>query len=164
RVGNQQARPPVANRWRRACSASGCVSRLTRETREVQRPASTTLPALAVRDASAAVMRAPGQVAGAIRVTRHAHAADGNQALEDTVAMPAVTRIAHAICPGSIAAADDAPTTLPALAPESSNAPASKRRASQCASVVSDTDRDSWPFRLLRLACISTRPAATRRC
>jgi len=52
----QQARPPVANRWRRACSASGCVSRLTRETREVQRPASTTLPALAVRDRSAAVV------------------------------------------------------------------------------------------------------------
>jgi len=35
RVGNQQARPPVANRWRRAGSAFGCVSRLTRETREV---------------------------------------------------------------------------------------------------------------------------------
>jgi len=56
RVGNQQARPPVANRWRRACSAFGCVSRLTRETREVQRPAATTLPALAVRDRSAAVV------------------------------------------------------------------------------------------------------------
>jgi len=37
------------------------------------------------------------------------------QALEDTVAMPAVTRIAHATCPGAISAADDAATTLPAI-------------------------------------------------
>ena len=37
------------------------------------------VPALAVRDAGVSRRESTGQVAGAIRVTRHAHASDGNR-------------------------------------------------------------------------------------